>query len=80
MGHVTVSLEEEDEQKLRSIADMKYKNKKGSLAKVISESIELFSRNSSRERAMNRQFKWMEQGFNLGKITAKSREDIYDRL
>ena len=79
MGNITVSLGKDAEQRLRSIASKKYKNKKGALARVITESLELLSKESARHRAMTRQFRWMESGFALGKILAKRREDIYDR-
>ena len=79
MGHITVSLEDEDERKLRAIASQKYKNKKGAMAKVISESIGLLEKESARARAMARQFRWMDKGFNLGGLTIKKREEFYDR-
>jgi len=79
MGNVTISLETEDEETLRSIAGSKYNNKKGSLAKVVGESLRLLSGKTGKNKAMVRQFKWMDQGFNLGKIKAKARGEIYDR-
>ena len=80
MGNVTIALETEDEETLRSIAGSKYNNKKGSLAKVIGESLRLLSSKTGKNKAMMRQFKWMDQGFNLGKIKAKARGEIYDRM
>ena len=79
MGNLTISLEKEDEQRLRSMASQRYKGRKGSLSKIISESLRLFSKQRARERAMQRQFRWMETGFAMGKILAKKREDVYDR-
>ena len=79
MGNVTITLENEDEETLRSIAGSKYNNKKGSMAKVVGESIRLLSSKTGKHKAMIRQFKWMDQGFNLGKIKVKAREEIYDR-
>ncbi len=79
MGNVTITLENEDEETLRSIAGSKYNNKKGSLAKVVGESIRLLSSKTGKNKAMKRQFKWMDQGFNLGKIKVKNRGEIYDR-
>lgn len=79
MGHITISLEKNAEQLLRSIASEKYRNKKGALAKVIAESLKLFSKTSSRERAVQRQIKWMDEGFELGKVLVKSRDELYDR-
>jgi len=80
VGNVTIALETEDEETLRSIAGSKYNNKKGSLAKVIGESLRLLSSKTGKNKAMMRQFKWMDQGFNLGKIKAKARGEIYDRM
>ena len=79
LGNITISLEKGAEETLRSVASKKYKNKKGSLAKVVSESLGLLSKNSKRQRAMMRQFRWMDQEFDLGKILVKKREDIYGR-
>lgn len=79
MGNITVSIEDKSERKLREIAGSKYKNKKGSLAKVIEESLDLLHDENTRQRAMRRQFGLMEQGFDLGRILAKSRAGIYDR-
>ncbi len=79
MGNVTISLERDDEETLRAIAGSKYNNKKGSLAKVLGESLRLLSSKTGKNKAMTRQFKWMDQGFELGKIKVKKREEIYDR-
>lgn len=79
LGNITVSIGDRSEQKLREIAGRKYKSKKGSLAKVIEESLDLLHDDSARQRAMRRQFGLMEQGFDLGRILAKSRAGLYDR-
>ena len=78
-GNVTITLEKEDEETLRSIAGSRYNNKKGSMAKVLGESLRLLSSKTEKNKAMIRQFKWMDQGFNLGKIKIKARGEIYDR-
>jgi hypothetical protein len=79
LGNVTVSLEKKDEDVLRAIAESKYRNKKGSLAKVIAESLQFLSRDSSRHKAMARQFKWLDSGFEMGKVAVRKRGEIYDR-
>ena len=79
MGNVTISLERDDEETLRSIVGSRYNNKKGSMAKVVGESLRLLSSKTGKHKAMIRQFKWMDQGFNLGKIKVKTRGEIYDR-
>jgi len=79
MGNITITLENEDEETLRSIAGSKYNNKKGSMAKVVGESLKLLSSKTAKHKAMVRQFKWMDQGLNMGKIKVKTRGEIYDR-
>lgn len=79
MGHITISLEKNAEQMLRLLASEKYQNKKGALAKVITESLKLFSKTSRREKAIQRQIKWIDEGFELGKVLVKSRDELYDR-
>jgi len=32
-----------------------------------------------KQKALERQLKWMEKGFAMGKILIRKREDIYDR-
>jgi hypothetical protein len=39
----------------------------------------ILSKQSVRERAMQRQFRWMQKGFAMGKTVIKKREDLYDR-
>ncbi|HZX19545.1 MAG TPA: hypothetical protein VFF13_00860 [archaeon] len=79
MGNITVSLEDKDELVLRRLASEKYKNKKGSLAKVIGESVTNLAGKGARNRAMARQFDLMEKGFDFGKTKEIKREEIYDR-
>ncbi len=80
MGNLTITLKDQDEKRLRNMANQRYNSKKGSLAKVVSESLRLMTKQSAREMAMQRQFRWMEQGFEMGKLLIKKREDIYDRV
>ena len=79
MGNVTITLENEDEETLRSIAKSNYNSRKGSMEKVVGESLRLLSSKTGKHKAMTRQFKWMDQGFNMGKIKIKSRDEVYDR-
>ncbi|MCR4335880.1 MAG: hypothetical protein NUV57_05080 [archaeon] len=79
MGNITISLEDNDEKILRGLAKEKYKNKKGAMAKVIGESLGSISGKSLWHRAMERQFRLMEKGFDFGGMTISKREEIYDR-
>ena len=79
MANITVSLEKCAEEKLRELANKKYQNKKGSLARVIREALENLDYDSGRRRAMERQLNWMKKGFKMGKILIKERSEIYER-
>ncbi|MFH1751624.1 MAG: hypothetical protein ABH821_01650 [archaeon] len=76
-SNVTIALEKKVENVLRSLASDKYNNKKGALAKVVSESLYLLSNKNRRQKAMERQFKLMDKGFNLGRIKVKCRDELY---
>lgn len=79
MGNITISLDKHAEERLRRIAAEEFHNKKGSLSKTIAMALDSLTEKTRHERAKNRQLRWMRQGFNMGKITIKSRADIYER-
>lgn len=79
MGNVTISLEDKKERLLRELAREKYGNKKGSLSKVTGEALKALADSSAKNRAMQRQLKWLERGFDLGKILVKNRDEIYEK-
>ncbi|MFH1256776.1 MAG: hypothetical protein V1494_05805 [Candidatus Diapherotrites archaeon] len=80
MGNLTVSLEKGVEMQIRLIAREKYGGRKGSIGKVIEEAVEKLAEDSKREKARQRLSKLMDRGFDMGKITVKSRDEIYDRF
>ena len=79
MGNLTLSFENEDEKKLRRIAQKKYSGKKGALSKVVSEGLKRLDEDSNRERAFRSLMKKMEKGYDMGKILYKNRGELYDR-
>lgn len=46
----------------------------------ITKHLQTKTKESRRQKAMERQLKWMDEGFAMGKNLAKKREDIYDRI
>ncbi|MBN2127739.1 MAG: hypothetical protein JW703_05135 [Candidatus Diapherotrites archaeon] len=79
MGTLTLSLENEDETRLRVLAQEKYMGKKGSLSKVISEGLRKLEEETVRQRAIESLIKKMNKGFDMGKIQIKHRSELYDR-
>ena len=79
MGHLTVSLSEESERKLRQIAREKYSDRKGALSQTIEDLVGLAQRESYRQRAIQSLLSHMERGYHMGKILYKHRSELYDR-
>ena len=82
MGVITISLEEESENKLRELAIMKYGKRKGYMSKALVDAISCLSESVKEDTAEERLMKYAETGLHLGKINSKKlREDIYnDRI
>ena len=79
MGNLTVKLEDVDEKLVRELAIEKYGGKKGSIGKVLSDSISLLKKESQRELAKKRVFEGMNKGYHFGKKLYKTRDDLHDR-
>ena len=79
MGNLTLSLEKQDEEKLRRIAQQKYSGKKGSLSKVVSEALGKIDVEFGRQRARDSLLKKMRDGVSMGKLTVRHRSELYDR-
>lgn len=79
MGHITISLEKKDEQKLRALAKEKYGGKKGALAKAVAEGIGKLEQEKVRDRAIKKMIEIMDEGFDMGRILIKHRSELYDR-
>ena len=54
MGNITISLTEEDEKLLRKLAEEKFKGRKGSLAKVVSEGLAKTIREKNKDKAFRK--------------------------
>jgi len=77
MGTMTISINDETEQKLRKYAELKYGNKKGRLANVITEAIEDKINESEKKKAITEALEIMEKDFKVVKV--KHRSELYDR-
>ncbi|MBI3754539.1 MAG: hypothetical protein HY265_00010 [Deltaproteobacteria bacterium] len=51
----------------------------GDVTKAVSEAVRVLLEDMDKETPRSRQLKLMSEGFNLGGITIKSREEIYER-
>ena len=74
-----MTLEDKDEKVLRMIAQEKYHGKKGSLARVVSDSLKLLAKESEKQMARESLIKAMEKGHYFGRKLYKTRDELYDR-
>lgn len=74
-----MGLSDQDEEKLRRLAREKFNNKKGAIAKVVSEGLSGLETGSKREEARQRLIAGMEKGFHGGRILYKHRSELYER-
>ncbi len=79
MGHMTISLKEEKEQRLRTLAKQKYGDKKGAISQTVEDLLELDEKEAKRRRAVQSFLARGKKGYNMGKITIKHRSELYDR-
>ncbi|MBI2148586.1 hypothetical protein HYU23_02810 [Candidatus Woesearchaeota archaeon] len=80
MGNILISLNQEEEDLLRNMAQKKYGSKKGSISTIIKEALNELKTKEKRENAKRKFLETIEKGINLGfkgKVYSK-REEIYD--
>lgn len=77
MGNVYISLDDEDEAKLRKLAQEKYGGKKGSLSEAVSEAIENMGKRS-KDELKEEFFKKLEEGVSFSYKMYKKRAEIYE--
>ncbi len=78
MGQVVLSLDEKHDKKLRELAHVVFKSKKGAMSKVVKEGIDLFEEKIRREESFKKLLKMAENAKKLGIGTFK-REEAYER-
>ena len=79
MGHMTISLKENKEQRLRVLSKQKYGDKKGAISQTVEDLLDLEDKEARRRRAVQSLLARMEKGYDMGKITIKHRSELYDR-
>ncbi|MFP3950228.1 MAG: hypothetical protein ACLFUZ_04020 [Candidatus Micrarchaeia archaeon] len=77
MGNVYISLDDEDEAKLRRLAQEKYGGKKGSLSEIVSEALEGMEKKSKTE-IKEEFFRKLEEGVRFSYRMYKKRAEIYE--
>ncbi len=78
MGIITISMNDEVEQKLRVKVKEMYGVRKGALKQVVEEAIESWLAGKKQGEVADRQIALMKKGFHMGKWKF-DREELYDR-
>lgn len=78
MGVITISLKDEDEQKLRQYAQQKYGSKKGAIARVIAEAVADKMGKDEVERIKREVLELLHKGFHLD-IKKFNRDEAHER-
>lgn len=79
MGTVTISLEDDVEERFREQARQEYGKGKGVLKEAITKAIEKWMDGIEQNEITQRQLKLMDKGFTMGKSLYKNRDELHDR-
>jgi len=78
MGTITVNVSDEVEEKFRKVAGAVHGKGKGHLGKALEESMDMWIKKEQNTNVI-KAMELLKTGLNLGKITYKKREELYDR-
>jgi predicted transcriptional regulator len=79
MGTITISVDDEIEERFREVAKKKLGERKGYLGKATTEALEIWIRKQTQEDIARDALALLEKGHPLGKHIYKERKDLYDR-
>ena len=76
---ITISVDEKTEEEFRKVAGAVYGKKKGYLGKAITEAMDEWEKRKKSTDVTARALAMLEKGFDMGKITYKSRDELHER-
>jgi hypothetical protein len=79
MGTITISVDDDTEQRFRDAAKKKLGERKGYLGKATTEALETWIRIQSQEVIARDALSLLETGYHVGRRTSTERKDLYDR-
>ncbi len=78
MGTITVTVEDKVEERFRERTAQKFGKRKGSLGKAFNSAMKKWIEQEDND-AVAETIELLEKGINLGGITYKSRDELYER-
>jgi len=79
MGTITVNVNDETEALFRHTVKEEIGEGKGTLGKAITEALQNWVEEKKQQDIAKKMIALMEKGFDMGKITIKSRDELYER-
>lgn len=76
---ITISVEENVENRFRKLAGATYGKRKGYLGKALTEAMKEWERGKISTNVNARALEMLEKGFKMGKITWKNRDELHER-
>lgn len=76
---ITVSVQEDVEERFRKLAGIAYGKHKGYLGKAITEAMKEWEKRKKETDVNARALEMLKKGFNLGGITYKKRAELHER-
>ena len=78
MGTITISVDDDTEQRFRDAAKKKLGERKGYLGKATTEALETWIRIQSQEVIARDALSLLGTGYHVGRRTSMERKDLYD--
>lgn len=76
---ITVSIQEDVEERFRKLAGVTYGKHKGYLGKAITEAMKEWEKKQIKTDVNARALEKLRRGFKMGKITWKRRDELHER-
>lgn len=79
MGTMTIGVESKVEKKFRQTVRKEFGEGKGKLGKAVTQAMKYWIDSVEQKRIAEEEIKILDNGFNMGKIIFKKREELYGR-
>jgi predicted transcriptional regulator len=79
MGTITINVNDDIENRFRTLARKVYPEKKGYLGKAVTSAMQKWINEIAQKKISENELKFLEKGFKMGKFKFKSRAELYER-
>jgi hypothetical protein len=79
MGTITVNIKDEIEKEFKAVASITHGGEEGYLEKAVIEAMQRWLEEKRQEKIAERELKLLGKGFNFGKKSYKTRDELHER-